>query len=83
MYVRRVGGGEKDSYGPYFQLVRSYREGGRVKQRVIHLGSHPTPQDALEAWPREIEALRSIGRARQAAKLQAKLDRLKKELGGG
>ena len=64
--------------GPYFQLVRSYREGGRVKQEVlVHLGSHETPDEALVAWPSEIEHLRAIGRERQADKLESKLVRLR------
>ena len=36
--------------GPYFQLVRSYREEGKVKQEVlVHLGTHERPEDALAA----------------------------------
>jgi hypothetical protein len=64
--------------GPYFQLVRSYREGGKVKQEVlVHLGTHERPEDALAAWPAEIEHLRKIGREAQADKLQANLDKLR------
>jgi hypothetical protein len=38
--------------GPYFQLVRSYREEGKVRQEVlVHLGTHESPEDALAAWP--------------------------------
>jgi len=37
--------------GPYFQLVRSYREEGKVRQEVlVHLGTHEKPEDALAAW---------------------------------
>jgi hypothetical protein len=65
--------------GPYFQLVRSYREGGRVKQEVlVHLGEHETPEAALAAWPSEIEHLRTIGRESQAEKLESKLTKLRK-----
>ena len=64
--------------GPYFQLVRSYREGGRVKQEVlVHLGEHETPEAALAAWPQEIEHLRVIGRESQAEKLESKLEKLR------
>ena len=64
--------------GPYFQLVRSYREGGKVKQEVlVHLGRHERPEDALAAWPPEVEHLRKIGREGQADKLEANLGKLK------
>ena len=64
--------------GPYFQLVRSYREGGKVKQEVlVHLGTHERPKDALAAWPSEAEHLRKIGREEQADKLEANLEKLK------
>jgi hypothetical protein len=65
--------------GPYFQLVRSYREEGKVRQEVlVHLGTHEKPEDALAAWPSEAEHLRKIGRDEQAAKLEANLKKLKK-----
>jgi hypothetical protein len=65
--------------GPYFQLVRSYREGGKVKQEVlVHLGTHERPEDALAAWPAEITHLRKIGREGQANKLEANLNKLEK-----
>lgn len=64
--------------GPYFQLVRSYREGGKVKQEVlVHLGEHETPEVALAAWPSEIAHLRRIGRDQQADKLQANFEKLR------
>jgi fatty acid-binding protein DegV len=64
--------------GPYFQLVRSYREEGKVKQEVlVHLGRHEKPEDALAAWPAEVEHLRKIGRWEQADKLAANLEKLK------
>lgn len=43
----------------------------------MHLGEHPTPEDALGAWPSQVERLRVIGRDGQANKLEAKLDRLR------
>jgi hypothetical protein len=64
--------------GPYFQLVRSYREEGKVKQEVlVHLGAHQRPEEALEAWPSELEHLRAIGRDDQADKLEANLKKLR------
>jgi hypothetical protein len=43
--------------GPYFQLVRSYRnEDGDPRQEVlVHLGVHETLEAALSAWPSEVE----------------------------
>jgi hypothetical protein len=66
-----------DKYGPFYQAVRSYREGGRVKQDVVHLGEHTTAEAALDSWPQEIKELERIGRPNQARKIQAKLDRLR------
>jgi hypothetical protein len=64
--------------GPYFQLVRSYRESGKVKQEVlVHLGEHETPEAALSAWPTEIAHLRRIGRDQQSDKLQANFEKLR------
>ena len=64
--------------GPYFQLVRSYREEGKVRQEVlVHLGTHETPEDALAAWPEEVAHLRKIGRKDQADKLEANLEKLR------
>ena len=75
IYVRRMRSRER---GPYFQLVRSYREGGQVKQEVlVHLGEHETPEAALAAWPLEIERLRVIGRNSQVEKLESKLAKLR------
>ncbi len=65
--------------GPYFQLVRSYRnEEGQPRQEVlVHLGVHETPEAALSAWPKEVAHLRRIGRDRQADKLEANLKKLR------
>ena len=65
--------------GPYFQLVRSYRnDEGQPRQEVlVHLGVHPTPEAALSAWPREIAHLRRIGRVQQADRLEANLEKLR------
>ena len=67
-----------EQYGAYYQAVRSYREGGKVKQEVVHLGEHSTAENALESWPQEIAELKRVGRPRKAEKLQNKLERLQK-----
>jgi hypothetical protein len=76
IYVRRV---KSRGSGPYFQLVRSYRnEEGQPRQEVlVHLGVHETPEAALSAWPDEIAHLRRIGREGQADKLENNLKKLK------
>jgi hypothetical protein len=77
IYIRAVNierDGER--YGTYYQAVRSYREQGKVKQEVIHLGQDSTPDKALTTWEREIEELATT-RPKQARKLQAKLERLR------
>ncbi len=77
IYIRAVNiERDGEQYGTYYQAVRSYREQGKVKQEVIHLGEHSTPQDAMRVWQRELGELETI-RPKQAGKLQAKLDRLR------
>ena len=75
IYVRRV---KSRGRGPYFQLVRSYRnEEGKPRQEVmVHLGVHETPETALSSWPDEIAHLRHIGREVQADRLEANLTKL-------
>jgi hypothetical protein len=76
IYVRAT---KTKGRGPYFQLVRSYRnEDGKPRQEVlVHLGMHPTSEDALSAWPEDLRRLRTIGREEQADKLEANLKRLR------
>jgi hypothetical protein len=75
IYVRRV---KSRGRGPYFQLVRSYREGSKVKQEVlVHLGRYEKSEDALAAWPSEVRHLRQIGREYQADKIEANLKKLR------
>ena len=67
IYIRAIEierGGEQ--YGAYYQAVRSYREGGKVKQEVVHLGEHGTAVSALAAWPQEIRELGRLGRPKKA-----------------
>ena len=56
--------------------MRSYREGGTVEQEIIHLGEHASADEALAAWPQEIQELKRT-RPKKAEKLQGKLDRLR------
>ena len=81
IYIRAVNiERDGEQYGTYYQAVRSYREQGKVKQEVIHLGQHSMPEKALTAWERGVEELART-RPKQARKLQAKLERLQ-ELSG-
>ena len=81
IYVRAVNiERDGEQYGTYYQAVRSYRKQGKVKQEVIHLGQHSTPDKALKAWEREIEELVRT-RPKQARKLQAKVERLREWTG--
>lgn len=77
MYIRTVNierYGEE--YGTYYQAVRSYREAGKVKQDVVHLGEHATADEALTAWAEDVRQLQAT-RPRKAEKLQVKLERLR------
>lgn len=77
IYIRAINierDGER--YGTYYQAVRSYREAGKVKQEVVHLGEHATADEALAAWERDVLSLQTA-RPRKADKLRAKMDRLK------
>jgi hypothetical protein len=49
---------------------------------LVHLGEHPTPEAALDAWPAQVEHLRAIGRDDQADKLEAKLEKLRELMKG-
>jgi hypothetical protein len=74
MYVRTVSSRGKE----YNQLVRSYRETGKVKQEIIaHLGELTSADEALEYWPQEVELLRRTGQHAKADKVEAKLNRLR------
>ncbi len=61
--------------------MRSYREKGKVRQEVVHLGEHQTAEAALAAWPKEIQELKRT-RPKQAAKLQQKLGKLQELIKG-
>jgi hypothetical protein len=77
IYIRAINiERDGEQYGTYYQAVRSYREQGKVKQEVVHLGEHSTAESALESWPQEVQELNRT-RPKQAKKLQQKLDRLR------
>ncbi len=56
--------------------MRSYGEGAKVKQEVIHLGQHSTVDAAPDLWSDEIKELKKT-RPNKAKKLQGKLERLR------
>lgn len=69
---KRVDGGE------YYQLVESRRVDGKPRQKVlVHLGQHPTIDEALKRWPREVGRLRRAGHEEAADTLKGKLDHLR------
>ena len=77
MYIRAVNiERDRERYGTYYQAVRSYREAGKVKQDVVHLGEHATADEALTAWADDVRELQTT-RPRKADKLRAKMDRLR------
>ena len=65
-----------ERYGTYYQAVRSYREAGKVKQEVVHLGEHATADEALTVWEQDVLSLLA-SRPRKADKLRAKMERLR------
>lgn len=51
--TKKVKGGE------YYHLVESHRVDGKPRQKVlVYLDGHPTVDEALKKWPREIKRLR-------------------------
>jgi hypothetical protein len=58
-YVRK----KRVGHHEYYQVVESRRVEGEPRQKVlIHLGVHPTVDEALKKWPREIKRLRRHAR---------------------
>ncbi len=61
-YVRQ----KQNSYGPYYQLVEAYRDGGKVRQRIlVHLGKYPTVDEYLAGTREEIARLRGLAEAQR------------------
>jgi hypothetical protein len=74
-YIRTVNiERDGEQYGTYYQAVRSYREGGKVKQDVVHLREYSTADEALTAWADDVRQLQTT-RPRKADKLRAKMDK--------
>ncbi len=68
---------------PSYQLGHYEMKGPAGKRRSVfkvevHLGEYETGEDALASWPDEIQHLRSVGREKQASKLEGKLTKLYK-----
>jgi hypothetical protein len=66
---------------PSYQLGHYEMQGEPGKRRSVfkvdvHLGEHPTADEALTAWADEVERLQTT-RPRKATKLRAKMDRLR------
>jgi hypothetical protein len=77
IYIRAVNiERDGEQYGTYYQAVRSYREHGKVKQEVVHLGEYQTADEALTAWEQAVGELEAT-RPKQAQKLKEKLERLR------
>jgi hypothetical protein len=77
IYIRAINiERDGEQYGTYYQAVRSYREAGKVKQEVVHLGEHATADEALKAWTEDIRQLQTT-RPRKADKLRVKMDKLR------
>lgn len=67
---------------PSYQLGHYEMSGEKGKRRSVfkvdvHLGEYATAEDALAAWPQEVDHLRQIGRESKAENLQQKLDTLR------
>lgn len=61
---------KKSRGGEYLQVVENYREGGKVRQRlVLYVGHYKSVGDALERMPRDISYLR--GRATRAGQVDS------------
>ncbi len=61
---------KKSRGGEYLQIVENYREGGKVRQRLmLYVGHYESVGDALESMPREISYLR--GRATRAGQVES------------
>jgi hypothetical protein len=71
MYVRKKTASGRE----YYQLVESFREGGKARQRVVaHLGKYTTVDKALADLPRRID-LRRRTLSRYPKSLQAGRER--------
>ncbi len=44
---------------------------------LVNLDEHTTPEEALSAWPEEVDRLREAGRTKRADWLESKLEKLR------
>lgn len=74
--IRRVASRGTPSYQlGYYSMIGGKRRS--VFKLLVHLGEHPTPDDAISAWSDEVVKLRAIGRDNKADKLERKLEELR------
>jgi hypothetical protein len=68
---------------PSYQLGHYEMKGPAGKRRSVfkvdvHLGEHPTLEEALSTWSGEIDKLREVGRENKASKLEKKINELRR-----
>ena len=71
-FIRKRAG----KYGGNNQLIETYRDGGRVRQRIIaNLGPYATVADAVSGWPEYIAEIEKLLAPWKAAKEMADRER--------
>ena len=77
-YVRIKRMGDRE----YYQVVESRRVEGKPRQKVLlHLGRHPTVDEALRGWPKEIRSLRDRAvKERESGKTWPETSRIHREI---
>ena len=72
---------KKSRGSEYLQIVENYRDGDRVRQRmVLYVGHYSSIGDALKRMPRDVGRMRRLrrrGAVREADELAAKLEALR------
>jgi hypothetical protein len=76
--VRRVVSYDTPAYqlGHYEMMGTPGARRSRFKV-LVHLGEHATPEAALAAWREDAARARSVGRDKTAARIEAKMRKLK------
>jgi hypothetical protein len=59
-FIRKRTGRWNGGTAVYYQLVETYRENGKVKQRVAGLGVHPTVEEALHALRARVARIEAL-----------------------
>ena len=90
MFIRCRKGNSKYSWAEgSHQLIEAYREGGKVKQRVVaNLGPWQTINEAIEGWARDVERLQDrlgkeedrVAKSEQYARYRTKGERSGEEM---